>query len=121
MHYSETLSRVTYGSDAIQRAMREIEVKDSICDKAKGIIDAEISYQRDFRDMLLWIHSEDPMLTHSSLTERTRTADEYQFCGTWLFQTPEFEAWNSGQSQCLWLCGTGVDNLVLDALSLTRW
>lgn len=105
----ESIPRAAYGTDVLQQTMREVEAKDALCDKAKEMIDEEIAYQRDFDVLLKWIHEEDPMDIHLSMCERTHTTEDYQSCGSWLFDMLEFKIWDSSQSGCLWICGTGMN------------
>ncbi|KAF1818520.1 uncharacterized protein K489DRAFT_374151 [Dissoconium aciculare CBS 342.82] len=87
-----TLS-IIYGereSNAKQRLLAELHRRNEI----------DSQHKERFQKITQWLRPADPWTNHKSARElhEERT-------GEWLLQTKEYQAWKSGEDQCLWLYG----------------
>ena len=99
-----------YHLDVLRKDVILIKNKDDLCKRKQATVDVEVTFQKRNAEILQWISSSDPMLTHESVLARTKINVKYTDSGEWLLERPEFKHWNSESSedQVLWLYGTGI-------------
>lgn len=85
--------------NARNRVLASIQQRDEVVSQRKA----------RYQEITKWLKPSDPWTNHESARKLHK-----QGTGEWLLQTKKYQAWKSGEDQCLWLFGgTGCGKTVL--------